>query len=269
MPIFSDLTSVKREDIEIGCWYNQDTIHSMAAWYFLDDMICLPLMNDNKYVYKVYKSESKGGSESENSVVPDPSDPFSEEHNTDGSSTGTISSGNAKYVFNPDSSNTLIAATKADISQRFEKIKENIEYNPSAKHRYAVSDKKIAKVSKSGVVTPKKNGIVDIWCEQKVKGGSWTQIGDKIQIYIQLPTMSKKETVTINVGETLNAYEFLSGTTYSPTEWISTKTSVASIDDKGVITVNGKGTTKIIAVYGEGNDSSKKKFKTTLKIKMP
>ncbi len=83
-------------------------------------------------------------------------------------------------------------------------------------------------------------------------------------MYIQMPKMKKDETV--KEGTILDAYTLLSRTTYSPTKWESTNKSVATVDEKGVITVLKKGNTKIIAVYGEGKDSSKKKYATKLKV---
>ena len=52
---------------------------------------------------------------------------------------------------------------------------------------------------------------------------------------------------------------------YLPTEWISTNKKVATIDENGRITFHKKGKTKIIAVFGRGKLSTKKKIKTTLK----
>ena len=81
--------------------------------------------------------------------------------------------------------------------------------------------------------------------------------------------MKKKDDQTLSSGATLNAFDYLSQTTYRPNRWISTKPGVASVDENtGVITVNGKGTAKIIAEYGEGKNGSGKKYATKLKIKV-
>ena len=193
-------------------------------------------------------------------------DPYSPVHNTDGSDIGTISSGNARYEFDEEKSNVLIFKVKADISKKFAFVVSNNEYVPTAKHRYTTSNKKLAKVNKKGIIKPKRAGVVEVQYEQKVKGGKWTKIGDPITFYIQRPTMEKKVTETIEVGEKLDAYKYLTKTTYSPTTWVSTKPSVAVVDESGVITVMGKGKTSIVAVYSNGRYSSKKRFKTKLTI---
>lgn len=181
----------------------------------------------------------------------------------------------AKYVFNQDTMKTLVANTKkVDISEKLKKAAVSgnaYDDDKKTKHRYKLSDKKIASIDKKGTITPKKRGEIDVWVEQKKKGEkTWQQVGEKVHLYIQMPEMKKKHELTDAAeGNTLNAYDFLSGTTYSPTKWESSNTKIATVDEKGIITVKKKGSVKIIAVYGEGKNSSKKKYKTNLKIKFP
>ena len=189
------------------------------------------------------------------------------EHRTDGTEVTEVTSGNAVYVFDVKKSPAVIAYTKVDISQAFDAVKEGKDYVSSAKHRFRSDDKKVAGVNKKGILSPKKEGRVYIFYEQKVKGGSWTKLGDPLHLYVQRPMMEKK--IKVSASDTgLNAYKYLSRTTYSPTRWLSTKDKVASVDDKGNITIHGKGKTQIIAQYGEeGKNGSRKKYKTTLIIK--
>jgi len=167
---------------------------------------------------------------------------------------------------------TLIVSAKVDISSKFEENKKSPEYKESAKHRYTSSDKKTAAIDKKGNVKAKKNGEVDFYYEQKEKGSSWKKIGDPVHMYVQLPVMEKKVEKKAKANDTLDAFDFFkedssAGTTFAPTEWVSSKPAVAEVDkDTGVITVKKKGSAKIIAVYGEGKGSSKKKYKTNLKI---
>ena len=88
-----------------------------------------------------------------------------------------------------------------------------------------------------------------------------------MHLYIQKPQMEKKVQESATAGAKLDAFKYLSKTTYRPTKWISSKPSVATIDDNGVITILKKGNTKIIAVYGEGTNSSNKKYATKLSLK--
>ncbi len=200
-------------------------------------------------------------------VSNDVGDPYSGIHDNDGSNVaeGSVSSGNARYVFDAEKSSSLVLAKKVDISARLKALEKSSGYDASAKHRYTVDNKNVAKISKKGVLTPKNRGEVKIYLEQKVKGGSWTKIGEPICMYIQKPEMKKE--VSASVGEEISAYSFLGKTTYSPTAWKSSKTSVATVDEKGNIKVLAKGTVKIIAVYGEGKNSSKNKYVTKIKVK--
>ena len=86
-------------------------------------------------------------------------------------------------------------------------------------------------------------------------------------LYVQVPEMQKKDEQTVAAEAKLDAFQYLSHTTYRPNKWISSKPQVASVDENtGVITVHKKGSTKIIAEYGEGKDSSGKKYSTKLKV---
>ncbi len=190
------------------------------------------------------------------------SDPTSPLHRTDGKDIESVSADNAKYEFDLKKNPVVVAFTKADISSAFESSEG---YDGSAKHRYISSDKKKAKVNKKGILTPKDRGEVDINCEQKVKGGSWTKIGEPLHLYLQRPEMMKKYEVSVS-EKGLSAYSFLSKTSYSPTNWISTNTKTAEVDKDGNITIHKAGRTVIIAEYGEGKNGSKKKFKTKLKV---
>ena len=192
--------------------------------------------------------------------------PDSDIHNTDATDITTVSSGNAKYAYDAKQTNVLIAAVKADISPKFANVVSDNKYVASAKHRYKVSDKKLAKVNKKGIINPKKAGVIEIQFEQKVKGSGWEAIGNPIKLYIQKPVMQKKDTETAEAGKTIDAFKYLSRTTYAPTTWKSSKSSVATVDENGKVTILKKGSVKIIAVYSNGNYSSKKKYKTTIKI---
>ena len=194
----------------------------------------------------------------------DITDPYSEAHKTDASDVETVSSGNAKFVFDAEKSDTVVVAKKYDISKKLKNLEKDSAYVSSAKHRYTVDNKNVATINKKGQLKPKKSGEVNISLEQKEKGGSWKKIGAPVHMYIQMPKMKKDETA--KKGTTLDAYKFLSHTTYAPTKWMSTNRSVATVDEKGVITVLKKGKAKIVAVYGDGKNSSKKKYATKIKV---
>ena len=194
-----------------------------------------------------------------------PANPYGDTHKTDGSDVEELAENAAAYVFDPEKSSTLIGAVPVDISKKFESYKNNSEYEETAKHRYTVDNKKIATVDKKGNIKPKKTGVVKISLEQKVKGSGWTKIGDPGEMFVQVPTMKKSETIA--VGGKLNARTFVSTTTFAPSKWVSSKPAVAEVDPvTGEVTAKKKGTAKIIAVYGDDNKNSKKKYKTKLKV---
>lgn len=181
---------------------------------------------------------------------------------------GSIGIGNAKWKFDPKKTGTVVAVKKVDVSEKLEEFESMEGYVKDAKHRYKIDNKKAAKISKKGVLTPKKAGEINIQLEQKEKGGEWTKVGE-VTLCLQVPKMQKKDTKTLTAGDTVDAFQYLAKTTFRPTKWISTKPSVASVDpETGIITAHKKGTTKIIAVYGEGSEASGKKYATTLKVKM-
>ncbi|MCR4892787.1 MAG: InlB B-repeat-containing protein [Lachnospiraceae bacterium] len=177
-----------------------------------------------------------------------------------------------KYVSAETVSEGVIGKTKVDVSTAFEKAKASSDYDSTAKHRYASSNRKIATVNKKGLLSAKKSGEVDITLEQKKKGGDWTAIGDKLHLDVQVPVMEKKVTKTLSLenlpDKSLNAYDFLTKTDYAPTQWVSSNPKVAMVDEDGTITILKKGSTSIIAQYGSGKTGSKKKYKTKLKVKI-
>lgn len=223
---------------------------------------------DTSIKYNSGSNENNGGGNSGNTQAPASgvSDPYSEAHNTDGSDAETVSSGNAKYGFDAKKSSSLIVGSKADVSDKFDDHSKLETYDASAKHRFTLDKKKLASINNKGILNPKKSGVVTLSYEQKVKGGKWTKIGESVRMYIQMPAMLKKDKVSLSAGDKIDAYKYLGHTTYSPTKWMSSKESVASIDDNGIITLKKKGSAQIIAIYGEGKGSTKKKYKTALKV---
>ena len=135
--------------------------------------------------------------------------------------------------------------------------------NLGAKARYKSSNKKIAKVSKGGMVKGKSTGDVVISLEEKV-GKAWTAVSS-CKIHVEKPLMTKKKDVTI--GSEFSAEDLMSGATYAPTMWVSSKPSVATVTADGKVKILGKGKAKIYAIYSTQQGSSGKKYKTTLRAR--
>ena len=136
--------------------------------------------------------------------------------------------------------------------------------------KYTSSDKKVAKVSKKGIVTCKKAGTVTISAIDK----SSKSTVSSMSITVKIPSFSSKRieidsssSVSCNLADYLNS----EGVSESPV-WISSKTSVAEVDKStGLLTVKGKGNATIYAVYGADSlsdkNGSRKKYKIKIKVK--
>ena len=212
-----------------------------------------------------YDASKDDDASKDNDASKDIADPYSEAHNTNGQDITELPQGAPAYVFDEVKSNTLVGGVKVNIAKKFESYVSLNGFDANAKKRYKVSDKKIAKIDKKGNIIPKKSGKITVTLEQKVKGSGWTQVGDPIELFIQVPEMKKEAEGA--AGQTLDAKTFLGKTSYAPTSWKSSKPAVAEVDEKtGIVTMKKKGKAKIFAIYGEGKNSSKKKYKTKLRV---
>lgn len=145
--------------------------------------------------------------------------------------------------------------TKTDISSL-------IPTPGAVKAKYKSSSKKIAKVNKKGIVTGgKKAGTATITKYVKYdKKSSWGEAGS-ITIQNYYPKLPKKQ--TLSVGSTLSMNSLLTGMDETPIKWESSKPSVATISENGMVIALQKGTAKLTPVFSSG----KAKVKTTIKVK--
>ena len=272
----ADLYRPSYANYEFKGWFYEDSDHPGEAGskeFDIDKMPNMDIRLYAKYIplendqvsFNDIPSENQDNSNSD-STLDGFSDAFSLSHNTDARNIGSISSDNAKYIFDPLKSNVLIVGAKVNISEKFSFTKKIKGFNEKARHRYVLSNKRIAKIKKSGIVTPQKSGEIDVFYEQKETGGKWTRLGSA-HLFIQMPKMKKKNIVRLSDNTKINAYSLLSHTSFSPSKWKSSKPSVASIDEKGNITIHKKGKVKILAVYDGNHGSSKKKYASLLVIK--
>lgn len=118
------------------------------------------------------------------------------------------------------------------------------------KVKWSTNKKSVATVTQKGKVTAKKTGTAKI----TAKIGSKKYI---CTVKVQTPKLSKTK-VNVNAGDTYTLK--LSGTDQKVT-WKSSKTSVATINSKGVITAKKAGTAKITATV------LKKKYTCTVTVK--
>lgn len=153
------------------------------------------------------------------------------------------------YDFNVDFEDTdiipyYVIKEKVDVSEKITDANGN-HVEKSLISKYTVSNKKLASVSKKGVVTCKKAGEVTITALSKAKEplGTYSFVVEKAKAV-------KKTVKFVNGTESLNAEDYIDYDSATITGWKSSKRSVAEIDALGHITVNKKGTTKITASFG-------------------
>ena len=134
---------------------------------------------------------------------------------------------------------------------------------PNKKVTWKSSSKKIATVSKTGLVTAKKTGTATI----TAKAGKKTA---KVKIKVVDPnkvtkvTLSNGKSAKLNLGGTLQLNAVLKPSTAKATlKWKSSKTKVATVDGNGVVTAKAEGKAKITVTAG------KKKATITITVVNP
>lgn len=125
---------------------------------------------------------------------------------------------------------TIAVGDKTTITVKNQPIKAN--------YAWSSSNKKVATVTKSGVVKGKKSGTTTITCKVK-KGKKTTTLTAKITV-LQLKNAGTK---TITAGETktlkVNTYK---DATYT---WTTSNKKIASVNSQGVVTANTEGSATI------------------------
>ncbi|XME02324.1 hypothetical protein QYZ88_016885 [Lachnospiraceae bacterium C1.1] len=192
----------------------------------------------------------------------DGTDDDDDDDDDDDNSNNNSSNNSSSSSDSTQSSNTFVGSEKLNISTLMGSL-SNVKYKSS--------NKKIAKVSKKGIVTFKKTaGTVVISAIDK----STKSTVSSVSLDVKVPSFTQKKLELSSSGSvSVNLYNYLSadGISESPT-WISSKPSVASVDSStGVLTVKGTGSAKIYAVYGASTTSdkmgSRKKYKIKIKVK--
>lgn len=146
------------------------------------------------------------------------------------------------------SSNNAVVKQKLDISSYF----------PDSTVKYKVSPKGSAKVNSKGIVKVKKAGEITVtgYDSNGEETGTYSFTADK-------PVIRKK--MRKAPGEMVSANEFISGTEASPTSFSSSNEAVATVDNKGNISVLKNGSAKITATFGTGSGAAK--YTMRLKVK--
>ncbi len=162
-------------------------------------------------------------------------------------------------IYNYSDTSPVVVKGRYDISGRF-----TISAN---KYRFVSSDKKVASVNKKGILKAKRPGSVTVTLQEK-SGKKWTDVSSNVIEVIQPALLTK--TLTLSSGtQSYDLSRMLSGTSYLPTQWVSTKTGVVTVDSTGEAAVHGTGSSKVYAVYGgsmSGLNTTGKKYSLKIKI---
>ncbi|MCR4890837.1 MAG: Ig-like domain-containing protein [Lachnospiraceae bacterium] len=177
-----------------------------------------------------------------------------------------------RKFFGQDETNSVMPGGKIDVSSVFQtRIDEAKAAGQKYKFLLDKASKKLISISKKGIVKGKgkKAGTASIAFMVR-NGKKWEQKGDAYTVTVELPIMKKKLDTKVGSTENLNVYDFLSGTDYAPTSWELSKKGIISLDEDGTIHILKKGSVVVYAVFGnglKGNLSTKKKYKTKIKVK--
>ncbi len=146
--------------------------------------------------------------------------------------------------------NTYVAGVKIDIRNLFSGKNGIVGYRSN--------NKSIASCKKNGMFKGKKTGTVVI---EAYDSSKTTVSSAEIHVIKQKLSFPKNITTA-----SFNAADYLIDSSFRPSEWTSSKPSVASVNPAtGLITINGKGKTKIRAVYRA--NGSTKMITGTLRVK--
>ena len=146
-------------------------------------------------------------------------------------------------------------------------------YSPSSPYKsnlvWTSSKPAVATVDANGVVTSVGEGTATITCKDTVSGKSATCKVTVKLVKVSSVKLPKSATISIGAGEDLGKTLTLKATVSpaaphnSTLTWTSSKESVATVDENGVVTSVAPGTTTITA---KANDGSGKSAKCTVKV---
>lgn len=135
--------------------------------------------------------------------------------------------------------------------------------NKGSSVKWSSSNKKVAKVTKTGKVIGKKDGKATIKATVK-KGGKKKVL--RCKVTVKTPAFEKSQ-YQINTGDqvTLTIKNKYKKSTY---KWISSNTSVAKVDSKGVVTGVSQGNTTISCTIKIPKKGNRMKKKLTIKTQV-
>lgn len=137
--------------------------------------------------------------------------------------------------------------------------------NSTDKLKYITSNKKIAKVNSSGVITGKKNGEVKITAITESGKKDYVIVKVKKRIPIKKIKLDSKYYMILGEKYKIPVSIYPSNTT-DKVKWSSSNEEIATVDKNGKVTAKKEGTVYIKVINEYGKSSSTKVYITTKKI---
>jgi GH25 family lysozyme M1 (1,4-beta-N-acetylmuramidase) len=142
-----------------------------------------------------------------------------------------------------------------------------------SKFKYKSSNKKIAKVTKKGIVTTLKKGKCDITVTSKKDGTQYVlHLNVAKKVKVTKPKLSAKSKVFEEKKKnkfTLTATVKPSKYADVPLRWYSTDKAVATVDERGNVVTKGYGSCSIVCVAGSNNKRATCSVKVVSPYKEP
>lgn len=161
---------------------------------------------------------------------------------------------------------TVSAAAKPALTKKSISIQEGKKYDLNVKNKikgstyaWSSSNKKVAKVTKKGVVTGVKKGTATIKCKITNKKNTYN-LSCKVTVIKPANGIQISNKIdTLTLGQTYDLNRKLSPTSSNEkTTWTSSDTSVATVDKNGVVTALKLGEVTITAKCTSGHTDSVK-----------
>ncbi len=160
-----------------------------------------------------------------------------------------VSENKPKSASENQADNVLSKGQKIEVAKLF--TTANIQ-------KFKVDNKKIATITKKGILKGKNSGEVTV--EGYVKGGSGWELKESHKFKVEVPKLSALPAA--KAGDKIDIKTYITGAgDLKPTQYESKNTAVAEIDNDGIITVKQQGKTKITVYYGTGKAAGKIKAK--------
>lgn len=165
--------------------------------------------------------------------------------------------------------NKVVVKQKIDVSGMFDLSSLGKDEKLAG---YIVSEgKKNASITKKGLLSPKKPGDITIEAYKVVKEGKKKvkKTVSSIKLVVVKPEFDKAAMVGRKPGQIIDITKLISIPMNQKVEWSASKSSAATMDDKGMVTIGNKSGKLTVTATLTNKDGKKVKIKGKLVIKLP